>query len=134
MTEDQYQAARKVLQTANYLRGEITTAKGEVAKWTKIEDSFRQNLQPTRADGAKKMLEKAMKRLADARKRFSDMKLPGEDVGPGVKWVAAIDNDSFNYLPKKINAVDFEKAETEGLELFLTLEACQNECDRQNSL
>ena len=134
MTEDQYQAARKVMQTANWMRGEITTAKGEVAKWTKIEASFRENLQPTRADGAKKMLDKAMEMLHAARKRFADLKLPDEDVKEGVKWIAAIDSDSYNYFPKKINAVDFEKTEAEGLELFPTIEAAQNECDRQNSM
>lgn len=122
------------MQTANWMRGEITSAKGEVAKWTKIEDSFRQNLQPTRANGAKKMLDKAMEKLQAARKRFADLKLPGEEVAEGVKWIAAIDYDSYNYFPKKINAVDFEKAEAEGLELFATIEAAQNECDRQNSL
>lgn len=63
MTEESYQQGRKVMQSANYRRGLITKAKGNVAKWTKIEMSFRSNLQPTRADGAKKMLDRALEEL-----------------------------------------------------------------------
>lgn len=134
MTEAQFQAARKVMQQANHRRGLITAAKGEVAKWTKIEDIYRRDMLPTRAEGAKKMLDKAMKRLEKARKDFADIKLPSEDTPDGIKWIAAIDLDSFNLSPKPVKAVDFEKAEAEGLELFPTKEAAQNECDRQNSL
>ena len=109
MTEDQYQAARKVLQTANWMRGEITTAKGEVAKWTKIEASFRENLQPTRADGAKKMLDKAMEMLHAARKRFADLKLPDEDVKEGVKWGRLI-MKNWKWLTKTSNSMPPEQS------------------------
>lgn len=76
MTEQSYQECRKIMQSANYLRGRITEAKGEVAKWTNIESSYRDNLQPDRADGAKKILDIAMKRLKEARERFTDIRFP----------------------------------------------------------
>lgn len=132
MTEAQFQEARKVMQSANYRRGIITAAKGDVAKWTKIEDSYRQDLQPGKAEGAKKMLTKAMDRLKQAREKFAEIMLPPEDFKEGIKWIAALCHDSYNYLPKEIKAVDFEKAQAEDLELFPTKEAAQNECDRLN--
>lgn len=134
MTEKQFQKAREVMKTANWMRGEITSAKGEVAKWTNIEDSYRQDLKPTQADGAKKMLDKAMDKLKAIRQRFTDLKLPGEDFKPVAKWITAEDRDSFNYLPKEIDEKDFEKAKAEGCELFDTLGFCQKCCDELNSL
>lgn len=76
MTEDAFQACRKVMQSANYLRGIITKCKGDVAKWTKIEDVYRKELRQGQADGAKKMLDKSMIRLSEARNKFSDLKFP----------------------------------------------------------
>lgn len=70
------------MQRANYLRGIITKRKGEVAKWTKIEDSHRENLNQSQADGANKMLDIAMKRLDEIRKQFSDLKFPDSDIKP----------------------------------------------------
>lgn len=102
MTEAQYQAARKVMQSANWMRDQMITAKRDIAKWTRIEASLRESLQPT--GYAKKMLDKAMEMLHAARKRFADLKLPDEDFKEGVKWIAAIDIDSYIYSPKKINA------------------------------
>lgn len=80
MTEASYQAARKVMASANYIRGKITTAKGEVGKWTKIEDSYRQNLQEAKADGAKKCLDKALVRLNEWRAKLVNLKFPAEDL------------------------------------------------------
>jgi len=76
MTEDSFQEGRKFMQSANYVRGLITKAKGEVAKWTKIEDCYRQDLKEGQANGAKKCLDKALIRLQEQRKRFADMKFP----------------------------------------------------------
>lgn len=132
MTEAQFQATRKMMQRANHARGEITRAKGEVARWTAMEDSHRTNMRRGQADGAKKMLEKALLFLDKTRQKFADMKLPDENITDGIAWITAICHESYNYLPKKINAVDFDKAKEESLELFTTKEAAQNECDRLN--
>jgi len=131
MTEAQFQAARKVMQQANAARGQITYCKTWVAHFTRKELLHRQYLRPEAADDAKKKLDKAIEDLAKARKRFADMKFP-EDEGQGIKWIAAVEVDSFNYFPKAINAVDFDRAEDEGLELFTTQDDAQKECDRLN--
>lgn len=134
MTEAQYQAARKVMQSANYMRGMITKAKGEVAKWTALEDGYRRNLKPGQADGAKKALIKAMERLDKERARFKALQLPGEDARMPTKWIVAIDIDSYNCVPKEIGADRFEEAEKDGYVLFHTKEQCQTACDHENSL
>jgi hypothetical protein len=79
MTEKSYQEARKIMQKANYWRGMITSAKGNVAKWTNIESSYREKMDPGKADGANKMLHKAMNRLAEVRQKFTDIKFPDNE-------------------------------------------------------
>jgi hypothetical protein len=134
MTEGLFQATRKVMQTANYLRGAITESKGIVAKWTAIEDSHRKHGNDNQADGARKMLDKAFATLEANRKRFSDLKLPPEDVAnPKEKWVAALDSDSFNYEPKKITEDRFLEANAEGMTMHDTQALAQNECNLLNS-
>lgn len=68
------------MRSVNHTRGEITMAEGGVAKWTKIEDAHRKNLKQEQAEGAKKMLDKAMKRLAGLREKFASMKFPDSDM------------------------------------------------------
>lgn len=80
MTEAAFQEARKIMMSANFLRGKITEAKGEVAKWTNIEDSYRQQLRQGQADGAKKCLDKALDRLNQLRLKFAEMKFPDTDM------------------------------------------------------
>lgn len=80
MTETSFQAGRKVMQKANYLRGVITTKKGDVAKWTRIEDVHRREGRISQADGAKKILDKAIDRLNAVRKQFADLKFPQDDL------------------------------------------------------
>lgn len=80
MTEESYQQARKIMQQANYRRGVITKAKGDVAKWTKIEAVHRQNLNEGSANGAKKCLDKAMVKLDQEREKFSAIKFPDSDI------------------------------------------------------
>lgn len=80
MTEESYQLCRKVMQKINYWRGMITKTEGNVAKWTKIEATYKTNLQESRADGAKKMLDIAMKRLNEARERFRQMSFPDSNI------------------------------------------------------
>lgn len=80
MTEDAFQEARKVMQKANYLRGIITNRKGEVAKWTKIEDSFREQLKESQANGAQKMLKIALGKLDEARKKFDALQFPDSNL------------------------------------------------------
>lgn len=80
MTEASFQEGRKVMQRANYLRGSIIKCKGNVAKWTKIEDSFRKELKEAQADGAKKMLDIAMIKLGEARNKLSELKFPPNEL------------------------------------------------------
>src|SRR6478609_2369579 len=80
MTEESFQQARKVMQSANYLRGMITTAKGSVAKWTKLESANRTNLEQAKADGCKKALDIAIGKLQKARDKFAALKFPENDI------------------------------------------------------
>lgn len=80
MTEESFQQCRKVMQKANYLRGMITVAKGNVAKWTKIEDVHRREMRPEQADGAKKCLDKAMEQLDKARQKFEELSFPEHNI------------------------------------------------------
>jgi|SRR3989304_8477154 len=80
MTEESYQQGRKFMQSCNYVRGLITKAKGDVSKWTKIEMSYRSDLQHGKADGAKKMLEKALLKLESLRLKFDNMKFPESNI------------------------------------------------------
>lgn len=80
MTEESFQQCRKIMQSANYLRGKIKSAKQRVAYWTHIEDGYRRNLKEGQANGAKKLIEKAIDNLAKARKKFADLKFPDSDI------------------------------------------------------
>lgn len=80
MTEASYQQGRKFMQQVNHIRGLITKAEGDVAKWTKIEDSHRKNLRPEQADGAKKILNRSIKRLDDLRMKFELMEFPASNI------------------------------------------------------
>lgn len=80
MTEAAFQAARKLMQKANYLRGMITNAEGKVAKWTAIEDSHRRNLREGQANGAKKSIEKALLNLEKWRERFRELTFPDPNL------------------------------------------------------
>jgi hypothetical protein len=80
MTEDAFQQARKIMQQGNYLRGIITSRKGDVVKWTKIEDVHRMEGRERQADGAKKMLQKSLEKLDEARREFSILKFPDNDL------------------------------------------------------
>lgn len=80
MTEASYQAGRKLMQRANYMRGWITSQKNNVAKWTKIEGSYRERLQEDKADGAKKIIEKAIKQLEEARRNFANLSFPPNNL------------------------------------------------------
>jgi hypothetical protein len=80
MTEESFQQARKIMQRANYMRGVITACKGNVAKWSKIESVHRENMREPQANGAQKMLERAMQKLGEARAKFSELKFPDSDI------------------------------------------------------
>ena len=68
------------MQKINYTRGQITKAKGEVAKWTHIEGDHRTNLREAQANGAAKMVEKAIKKLEEVRKKFADLQFPDSNM------------------------------------------------------
>lgn len=86
MTELSFQECRKVMKRANWLRGQITKAEGDVAKWTKIEQSYIEQLKQGSADGAKKYLDKVLKKLEEVRKVFTDLEFPANDlISPALK-------------------------------------------------
>lgn len=80
MTEESFQQGRKIMASANYLRGIITKAKANVGKWTKLEDANRRNLKEATADGCKKKLDQAMIRLNEVREKFAAIKFPESDI------------------------------------------------------
>jgi hypothetical protein len=80
MTEYSYQLGRRIMAQANYRRGIITSAKGNVTKWTQIEYEARKNLKHAQADGALKQLEKALKKLDEERAKFAALKFPESDL------------------------------------------------------
>ena len=80
MTEASYQEGRKIMQQANHLRGMIAMRKGEVAKWTKIEDYYRRELKQGQADGALKKLNTALLRLKEARDKFKTLSFPNNNL------------------------------------------------------
>jgi hypothetical protein len=80
MTEASFQQGKKLMQQANYLRGLITKAEGEVAKWTRIQDVHRMEGREGQANGTKKILDNAIKRLEDLRKKFEGMSYPDSNI------------------------------------------------------
>lgn len=84
MTEESYQQCRKVMQKINHRRGMIAKAKGNVAKWTKIEDVHRRNGSESQANGAKKCLDRAMIQLDAEREKLSAIKFPDSDIAKEV--------------------------------------------------
>jgi len=114
MTEAQFQETRRVMQSANLIRGLITKSKGEVARWTAIEAGHRNELREGQANGAKKCIEKAIHLLEKRRQKFKDLKLPGEDFVENEYWIVAFDSDSFNCDPKKITSNQVFEAKKEG--------------------
>ena len=80
MTEESFQQTRKIMQRANYLRGVITVKKGNVAKWVAMEADAKAKMQDSKVEGFKKLTLKAIEFLNEAKKNFSDLKLPESDI------------------------------------------------------
>jgi predicted nucleic acid-binding Zn ribbon protein len=80
MTEAAYQAARTLMSKANHIRGRITKAKGNVAKWTRIEDVYRREGNLTKADGTRKIILRAIDQLKSIQKEFEDLKFPDNNL------------------------------------------------------
>lgn len=80
MTEESFQQGRKFMRSCNHLRGLITAAEKNVAKWTKLEDHHRRELHQGQADGAKTMLIKALNKLNQLRLQFDNMKFPESNI------------------------------------------------------
>jgi hypothetical protein len=134
MTEGQFQAARKLMQSANYIRGQITEGKGYVAKWGTMLEAYKKVGTEKQVNHAQAQFDKAVKTLEANRKKFADLKFPADDVAnPKEKWVAALDSDSFNYKPKKIGEERFLEANAEGMSLHDTKALAQYECDALNA-
>lgn len=68
------------MQQVNHLRGLITKAEGEVAKWTRIQDVHQREGREGQANGTKKILDKAIKKLDDLRLKFDNMKFPDSNI------------------------------------------------------
>ena len=80
MTEESYQQGRRFMRSVNHIRGLITAAENNVAKWTRLQDHHRIALQQPQADGAKKMLDKALLKLNELRLKFDNMKFPDSNI------------------------------------------------------
>ena len=80
MTEKAFQEARKLMQRANYVRGMITVAKGNVAKWSNIEDAHKRDLKESSAVGANNMLQRAISKLKEQQQKFADLKFPDDNL------------------------------------------------------
>src|SRR5690242_2653551 len=80
MTEESFQQARKVMASANYLRGLITAAEKRVAKWGNLEDANRRSLKEAQADGCKNTLQNAIKKLEELRSQFAAMVFPEPNI------------------------------------------------------
>lgn len=85
MTEQSYQEGRKIMQKANGIRSMIVKAKGEVAKWTKMEMWHKENLNEGQANGARKALEKTLIKLEERRKQFAELKFPDNNIVTNIK-------------------------------------------------
>lgn len=80
MTEESYQQGRIFMRSVNHMRGLITKAEGNVAKWTRLEDHHRRELQQAQADGAKRQLITALNKLNQLRVQFDNMKYPDSNI------------------------------------------------------
>ncbi len=80
MTDDAYEECKKVMQQASYLRGKITQAKESVKKYTRFESNHREQMQPGKADAAKKSLDKAMSQLKQRRLAFAALQFPDSNL------------------------------------------------------
>lgn len=80
MTEAAFQEARKLMRQANQLRGLITFHKGNVAKWTKIEDVLIRDLKHDKAKGPRKCLEISLAKLKNAQDKFASLTFPDPNL------------------------------------------------------
>lgn len=81
MTEASYLQAKKVMRKASYIRGKITAQEKIIAKWTNVEGVYREQLKPGRAEGAKKILEQEIEKLAEYRRLFKQLQFPPNNLG-----------------------------------------------------
>src|SRR5688572_20191869 len=78
MTEESFQRARKLMQQLNHLCGLITKAKGDVARWTTLEDMCtRDGKDSTKA---KEMLDRSIRKLSELRAQFASIIFPPHDL------------------------------------------------------
>lgn len=80
MTEESYQQGRKFMRQVNHLRGLITKAEGDVAKWKRIQDVHSRECREGQANGTKKILDKAIKKLDELRQKFDLMTFPDSNI------------------------------------------------------
>lgn len=80
MTDASYRQAQTLMRQLNHLRGLITQAKESVGKWTRMEMSYRENLENEKADGAKKALLAAMHKLDRLRDIYAAIQFPAHDL------------------------------------------------------
>lgn len=80
MTEESYQQARKLMQQLNYLRGQITTAKNAVAKWTRLEAVYAATGNMKQEENAKTYLVNAINHLGGLRKMWDAIQFPASNL------------------------------------------------------
>jgi len=80
MTEESFQQCKKIMGSANYVRGLITTAKNNICHLTKLEDGLRRNFKHPQADGIANKIEMGIQRLEKLRAQFAAMKFPESDI------------------------------------------------------
>lgn len=64
---------------------------------------------------------------------FKPTVLPGLFDRDKIKFICASDSDSFNYIPKQVTQFEIEMS-NEDIDSWDTIEECQKECDKLNSL
>lgn len=82
MTEESYQAGKKLMQKATGFRSSIIKAKANVSKWTNLESWYIQEKKESHAAAANLKLHKAMDRLNKLRQQFADLKFPDSNIQP----------------------------------------------------
>ena len=80
MTEETFQKCKQIMQSANLIRGKITSAKNEIKRFTQIEGYYLEKMQPNRAEGARKCILKAQERLKHFQDKFAAIKLPENEL------------------------------------------------------
>lgn len=106
MTEESFQQCRKIMGSANYVRGLITTAKNNICRLTRLEDGLRRNLKHPQADGISKKILISIQRLEKLRAQFAEMKFPESDIVKKEKTMQPVNFEGAKIISKPENVRD----------------------------